>query len=157
MQHRLLVEAGLTLDKAFEMAQGMEAAAVDAKQFHTKTANTETDGTNVRKINTNSQRKPSQTACYRCLGTGYSPEICRFKSFRCNKCHKLGHIARACMSESSQSRPNYRGQGNRALRRRPPNKAHMVENAGESESELDVLHIHAVGVSIPKSYKQSQK
>ena len=30
----------------------------------------------------------------------------------------------------------------------------MVENAlGESESELDVLHIHAVGVSIPKSYK----
>ena len=94
VQRRLLVEAGLTLDKAFEMAQGMEAAAVDAKQFHTKTANTETDGTNVRKINTNSQRKPSQTVCYRCLGTGHSPEICRFKSSRCNKCRKLGHIAR---------------------------------------------------------------
>ena len=154
VQRRLLVEAGLTLDKAFEMAQGMEAAAVDVKQFHTKTANTETDGTNVRKINTNSQRKPSQTVCYRCLGTGHSPEICPFKSSRCNKCRKLGHIARACKSESSQSRPNYRGQGSRAPRRRPPNKAHMVENAlGESESELDVLHIHAVGVSIPKSYK----
>ena len=36
VQQRLLVEAGLTLDKAFEMAQCMEAAAVDAKQFHAK-------------------------------------------------------------------------------------------------------------------------
>ena len=33
------------LDKAVEMAQGMEAAAVDAKQFHSKPVNTETDGT----------------------------------------------------------------------------------------------------------------
>ena len=30
VQRRLLVETGLMLDKAFEMAQGMEAAAVDA-------------------------------------------------------------------------------------------------------------------------------
>ena len=29
----------------------------------------------------------------------------------------------------------------------------MVDNAEESESELDILHVHAVGVSVPKSYK----
>ena len=103
VQHRLLLEAGLTLDKAFEMAQGMEAAAVDAKEFHSKPKETETASSNVQKVNT-SQRK-SQSACHRCLGTGHSPEICRFKSARCNKCRKLGHIAGACRSEPS-SKPN---------------------------------------------------
>ena len=29
----------------------------------------------------------------------------------------------------------------------------MVDNAEESESEPDILHVHAVGVSVPKSYK----
>ena len=76
VQWRLLVEAGLTLDKAFEMAQGMEAAAVDAKQFHAK--ETEMARNDVQRINI-PQRKSSQLACYRCLGTGHSPENCRFK------------------------------------------------------------------------------
>ena len=52
VQRRLLVEAGLTLEKAFEMAQGMEAAAVDAKKFHSKPKETETASSNMQKVNT---------------------------------------------------------------------------------------------------------
>ena len=114
VKHRLLVEAGLMLDKAFEMAQGMEATAVDTKEFHSKPKETETACSNVQKVNT-SQWK-SQSASHRCLGTGHLPEICRFKSARCNKYHKLGHIARACRSEPS-SKPNQQGQNSRATRR----------------------------------------
>ena len=151
VQRRLLVEAGLMLDKAFEMAQDMEASAVDVKEFHSKPKETETASSNVQKVNT-SQRKSSQSACHRCLGTGHSPEICRFKSTHCNKCHKLGHIARVCRSEPS-SRPNQRGQNHRTTRRRQPNKSHIVNNVEESESEPDNLRVPVVGVSVPKSYK----
>ncbi len=136
VQRRLLVEAGVTLDRAFEMAQGMEAAAVDAKEFHSK--ETDMASSNVQKGGTTPQR-PNQSACHRCLGMGHSPEICRFKSTRCNKCRKLGHIARACRSEPA-SRPTFRGQNNRATRRRHSNKAHKVDGDEESESEfVDVV------------------
>ena len=54
IQCRLLVEAGLTFDKAFELVQGMESAAVDAKQFHSK--ETDAASNNVQKVSTTQRR-----------------------------------------------------------------------------------------------------
>ena len=76
---------------------------------------------------------------------------------RHSKCRKIGHIARACKSESS-STPTSRGQSNHATRRRL-HQTHRVDGAEESQTESDpefndvVSRVHAVGVSVPKSYK----
>ena len=155
IQRRLLVEASLTLEKAFELAQGMESAAADAKQFHAK--ETGVASGHVQKVNT-PQRKPNQSICHKYLGRNHSSENCRYKAFRCNKCRKIGHIARACKSESC-STPTSRGQSNHATRRRRPHQTHRVDGAEESQTESDpefndvVSRVHAVGVSVPKSYK----
>ena len=40
---------------------------------------------------------PTITPCHRCLGS-HLPQMCQFKQAECHKCHKKGHIARACKS-----------------------------------------------------------
>ena len=44
---------------------------------------------------------PKKKKCYRCLGTDHAPTDCHFKSGKCNKCHKTGHIAKACQTRES--------------------------------------------------------
>ena len=143
IQRRLLMESDLTLTKVVEMAQSMEAAAQDAKEIQSK------DATNVQAVAP--QRRP-QLACHRCLGSGHAAEACRFKKTRCNNCRRLGHIARACKS-GPLPRPADPGKSQRPVRRRQPQKTHQVYPRDESPPDtIDVLPVHAVGPSVPKSY-----
>ena len=100
IQKRLLSEASLTLAKAGEIAQGMEAAEKNAKRLQGGEAvhvpvnkviprREKTEGPGWRK-----QEKP----CYRCGRSGHVPSACRFRDATCHKCQKKGHIAKACRS-----------------------------------------------------------
>ena len=100
IQKRLLSEASLTLAKAGEIAQGMEAAEKNANRLQGGEAvhvpvnkviprKEKTEGPGWRK-----QEKP----CYRCGRSGHVPSACRFRDATCHKCQKKGHIAKACRS-----------------------------------------------------------
>ena len=101
IQWRLLAEAELTLKKALEIAQGMEAAEKDSKEIKATPSESQ-----VHRVT--QQQKPQ---CHRCLGVGHTGTVCRYKNLRCNKCQKIGHIARACRTKSSQPAPRQPQQG----------------------------------------------
>ena len=43
--------------------------------------------------------KTPETKCTRYLGTPHSKQECPAKDFKCNKCFKKGHWAKACKSQ----------------------------------------------------------
>ena len=157
IQRRLLAEADLTLKKALEIAQGMEAAEKDSKEIKATPSESQ-----VHRVT--QQQKPQ---CHRCLGVGHTGAVCRYKNLRCNKCKKIGHIARACRTQSPQSaqKQPQQGHGNRKGKGRPL-RAHQVKvsgDDGESEQQLEEaddiadMRIHAVSPSAPRSYKVSME
>ena len=89
MQLRLLTEADLSLKKAFKLIQGMEAAAKDVQEIQQDNKFTLQAAAATNAV---TETMPKKT-CRRCLGTGHSPATCRYKRAKCNKCHKLGHLA----------------------------------------------------------------
>ena len=61
-------------------------------------------------------KKRSGQACYRCGGP-HSPATCRFKSEKCRKCEKYGHIAKcAIQSTPSKGRLVNKHMGSMAFR-----------------------------------------
>jgi len=95
-QRRLLAEADLTLARA---TQSMERAQKDSRDIQSPR------GSNVTFPREGTYSVVPKKKCYRCLGIGRAPTDCHFKSAKCNKCHKTGHIAKACQTrESSQGK-----------------------------------------------------
>ena len=90
IQKRLLSEPDLTLIKAMQIAQGMEAADQTAKALKGTEAV-------VQKVTSS---KPS--LCYRCGRTNHTSSDCKFKDAKCHKCGKIGHIATVCRSRPKQ-------------------------------------------------------
>ena len=93
-QRRLLTESKLTLAKALEIAQGMEAAAKQAQQLTSEIVNT------CRSINFQNRRhgerknqRYEQTRCWRCNGQNHRASECRFRTEKCRKCDGVGHNA----------------------------------------------------------------
>ena len=75
IQKRLLSEANLTLAKAGEIAQGMEAAEKNAKRLQGG------EGASVYRMTPHGGKPSTDSAnkpCYRCGGTDHAPRACRF-------------------------------------------------------------------------------
>ena len=102
IQKRLLSEANLTLARAMEIAQGMEAAEQSTKKLQG-----ESETVPVQRVTPHGKKaggsslgksRSEKKACYRCGGTDYAPSSCRFRNLTCHKCRKRGHIAKMCKS-----------------------------------------------------------
>ena len=95
------------------------------------------------------------THCPRCLGSGHEAAVCRFKTAKCHKCKKKGHIAKACKSEGQ--RPVQSGQqpvqSGQTKHKRGSNGMHQI-TSGEV---ADIVHIHTISESLPKSYIANMK
>ena len=110
-QHRLLTEVNLTLAKAVELAQGMEAAEHnarkpkhgDSEQVHRMGSQQRSQGATKEKL----KDKPY----YRCGGTGHSATTCKFREAVCHKCQRRGHIAKVCRGGSLASRQTRQRSG----------------------------------------------
>ena len=133
-QKRLLSEADLTLKKAMELAQGMEAADKNAKSLK------ESDPAirQITKFKPNTQsmyRKP----CGRCGKTNHDAQNCHFAKATCHACGKIGHIAPAFRSSkgkkqrSSVEPPKSRGRNGN------------VNHLPGTDSEDDDVTIFTVG------------
>ena len=76
-ERRLLSEKDLTLAKAVEIAQAMEAADRQSKEMK----------------GTFSSVLRVDAPCHRC-GEAHDARVCKFHEAKCHKCHKMGHIAK---------------------------------------------------------------
>ena len=87
----------LTLSKAIEKAQCMEAADTKAKEF-------KGSPTSVLKVTPPAPVVPNpKKACYRCGQSNHDQQACRFRQATCHSCGKVGHIAPVCRSRKPTS------------------------------------------------------
>ena len=104
IQKRLLSEADLTLARAVEISQGMEAAHQNTQLMKGKVEGVISKVTQEQ-TSTNSFDKQEQykkkKPCYRCGKQGHSAADCTFKDSNCHKCGKKGHIAKVCRTKKT--------------------------------------------------------
>ena len=82
-QKVLLTKTKLTLDKAVEISQGMEAAAQKSKEL----------SKGSHRPNPVLTVQTSSKPCSRCGRGNHSKYECKFRNATCHKCGKVGHIA----------------------------------------------------------------
>ena len=142
-QKRLLSEAGLTYiyKRAFELAQGMEAAERNAQQI--KQPGAPGGGSVNFAGRKTSDKKETPTnlfkryVCYRCNGNHKAPD-CRYKNVTCRACGRIGHVDRACrsMPQKNAERSPYKPTTNQYYRG-PPKQAHHVDAVDSAEQTDD--------------------
>ena len=114
IQKKLLTEADLSLTRALEIAQSMEAAEANMKklqisepaeihavQTSTTRLTTATRNTRVRPSNQlKNQEEVTQDkkVCHRCGAMGHPPSKCPYLEAVCRRCSRAGHLVRVCRS-----------------------------------------------------------
>ncbi|XP_064466262.1 uncharacterized protein K02A2.6-like [Ornithodoros turicata] len=123
IQRRLFEETDLTFKKAYELALAAEASRKSVSLVRTPLPQAqEVLSANLHKIKLSAESRASKDCCYRCGGE-HDGSSCRFKTYKCNLCGKVGHLARACRSRKG---------GKSASRARPAHgKALRISNAEE--------------------------
>ena len=98
IQKRLLIEANLTLTRAVEIAQGMEAAHQNTQFMKGKTEGAISKVTHEQRSAGNGDKPDphKKKKCYRCGRQGHAAADCQFKDSKCHKCGKIGHIVKVC-------------------------------------------------------------
>ena len=120
MQKRLLSEVDLTLKRAVEIAQGIEAAEQHTQQLKTEAV--------VRRVSPTGTRT---TVCKHCGKNNHKASQCHFKDAVCNNCQKKGHLAKICRAPR-QTRDTRRTKKKSQVHR----GAHWVDT-GQSERDSD--------------------
>ena len=103
LQKRLLTEEDtLTFQQAERIALAAETAARGARQLAASTSDPVPQ--DVHRVGAARQVKGPPTPanryvrseCFRCGGTNHSPQICRFRTYKCHSCGEQGHLSRKC-------------------------------------------------------------
>ena len=111
-QKQLLAETELTLAKAIDVAQSMEATDRNAQQLKgndLRVAQVRSRHVQQRPAKAEKQEIPDnqRKPCYRCGGRSHAERKCHFKDVLCHNCVKKGHVAKVCLS----GRQNHRRGG----------------------------------------------
>ena len=134
----LLNKKELTLQKAVDLATGMEAAAKEVTELQaTATADAANAGAtkkDVLKVTVN---------CYRCGKSNHKPANCPAKGLRCHNCGKVGHLRRACRQTRRNS--NVQSSDKKRTRSTPHRVKTVLEVSDtDTESEEDVRYLNYV-------------
>ena len=80
------------IKKAFQLIQGMEAAAKNAEEMQRE--NSIQQAAVATNVVHGADTKAEKLSCSRCLSTYHNQETSKYRTAKCNKCHN--HLARAC-------------------------------------------------------------
>ncbi|XP_014834021.1 PREDICTED: uncharacterized protein K02A2.6-like [Poecilia mexicana] len=141
-QKRLLSEKELDLKKALELAISMETAAKGASELQKKSLENEVHQMSLYRKKQN---------CYRCGKSSHNANDCWFKDKTCRKCHKQGHIERACKSDqiNTQKEKSGKNKGFKPKSKVKATEMHKVtehsDNTNSSEDDdLSCLELHSI-------------
>ena len=126
----------------------MEAAAKNAEEMQQENSTQQAAATNVVY---STDPKAKKLSCSRCLGTGHNQAMCKYKTAKCNKCHKVGHLARACYRPVQPRRQDQRVNGQHTGQ---SNKGHVRQVSNNPSKQVtDIVTIYTVTEGLPRSYK----
>jgi hypothetical protein len=121
----------------------MEMAERNTQEFHpTTSASAPSEGT----VNQIESKRNDQQACYRC-GGNHTAKTCRFKTAKCFKCTKVGHIASVCRSKTSKEvKPGSTSKHGQADRGNIQNLSlYDSNNDNVNSDELGIYFLYSVG------------
>lgn len=130
IQNKLLNTDDLTFEKACSIAKTMEMADRNTQEFHPSRSETVQINKLTEQGSKNTEKKNTeQLSCPRC-GGNHSGQSCKFKSAKCYKCSKIGHLASVCRSKDEKKK----------------GKIHSVQASvsGNDECEDDELGIYSL-------------
>ena len=152
VQKQLLAQTDLMLDKALQIAQGMEAAEKSTKTLQGGDNSSYTSQINRMRPSRGSSRQ-STKLCYHCGHTDHIASACRFREARCNKCHKKGHLVKVCQSgqknpDQQQSDLPRQSRNTTGRRRRPRGTSRRAFTIREPECGDELLVLRVGGKSV---------
>lgn len=130
IQNKLLNTDDLTFEKACSIAKTMEMADRNTQEFHPSRSETVQVNKLTEQGSKNTEKKNTeQLSCPRC-GGNHSGQSCKFKSAKCYKCSKIGHLASVCRSKDEKRK----------------GKIHSVQasESGNDECEDEELGIYSL-------------
>ena len=141
IQNKLLNTEDLTFEKACSIAETMEMADRNTQEFHPSSSDTIQVNKLTEQGRENNDRKyTEQLSCPRCGGS-HSGQSCKFKSAKCYKCSKVGHLASVCRSKDERKKGRV-------------HKVHVSEsgnNECENDDELGIYSLYSLDQNRPNS------
>jgi len=131
MQRRLLTEPDLMLNRAVELAQGMELAEQNAQAIQAASHGQ----SGIQAVGKHPLKKGG-VSCTRCRGQ-HEASKCPFINSECYKCQKKGHIASAC--RSGQPKPTQNRKKGKVTGRHANKIADSPEKPSSGAGQGDVV------------------
>ena len=112
MQQRLLSETNLTYKKTVQIANAMELAqrGVECVSGANSTSKKDIHKLSKHKQPTSAKKqyhppagaKQVRKPCFRCGNDSHTPDECKFKTYTCSYCKKVGHIVKNCFAKKKK-------------------------------------------------------
>ncbi|XP_043225249.1 uncharacterized protein K02A2.6-like isoform X2 [Amphibalanus amphitrite] len=97
IQRHLLAEPQLDFSRAQQVSLSLEMSSKDAQVIAGQSGGTGHATVHAAAAQANTE------PCWRCNRANHSPDICRFRNFKCRNCGQFGHIQRACRRRPRKS------------------------------------------------------
>ncbi|XP_070531592.1 uncharacterized protein [Ptychodera flava] len=157
IQNKLLNTVDLTFTRACQIATAMEMAERKTREFRPASSNVrgnpDKDSGTVSKLETsrvNNSKTNEQIVCYRC-GGNHAPHTCKFKTSKCYKCEKIGHIASVCRSRANTNGKHVKSHIHE--KSKPKGKVQNCTGNSDDENNAGLYSLYSMNTGKPTREK----